>query len=315
MTKDDKLNILVSKLINKKTKSTSQKAKIIAEKCEQEVLPLEDEFPPLPTMRDDYGSMPVVMAVAKLFHSHRVNRTVTINNKLIGNYKGKNLHYIHGERLTYQDEELLMALFLIYSRTHTPFKKNEHVKIRISDLRDFLGLSKGGKNDEKIYSRLETMKASTFALSSIDFDPAQAQGERQTFNFLSFLRYERGEIEYALDPIWSQIFSEFPITQINIETRMQLSPHARVIHRLLSTSSNTKQSLPESRLLMFIGWEGPRIHDFWYAMRDASQELKDLGIVRSFTIFKSSTGERVISYVVDQRKLKPNMGLPKPSKK
>lgn len=296
---------LISKLLAKSSQSTSQPRLTI----KQQEHTVECQTPPLlPELRDDYGAMPVVMALARLFHSHRVNHRVEISNQLIANYKGQNLIYVHGERLTYIDEELLMALFLIYSRTNTPLTKNDHVRVRISELREFLGWTRGGKNNEKIYSRLEVMRAATFALCSVDFDAENDQGTRQTFNILSFLKYDRGEIEYALDPKWSQIFSEFPLTLINLEERLTLSPHARVIHRLLSTSKNARQSFPESRLFMFIGWEGSRIHDFWYAMRDASQELQSRHLIKNFTIYKSASGERIISYVVNQAVLKPRMG-------
>ena len=291
-----------TKLTNVITKKVQK-----VEEVQQEVLDLDEDVvnPPLPKFHEEYGHLPAIIALAELFHSYRISKSTIIENRIIGKYMGHDLTYVFGQRLTYQDEELLMALFLAYSANGAEFSKTRHVKIRISELCSYLGLSKGGKNNTRIYKRLEVFMSTVFALSSPDYDPEANTGTRTSFSILTYLHNHKGEIEFALDPIWSRIFSEYPVTRINMAIRLRLSPHARVIYRLLCTSSNFHQRLSEKRLRAAIGWDGKRIYDFYEALKKASDELKAHNLIYKYGIIKSPSKELIFAFDTNQRALKP----------
>ena len=254
-----------------------------------------------------FRGMPAVVALSAVFPSFRRPKDELIEREIVGIYDGHLLTYESGHALNVFDEEIVLALFKLFSTHQLPLN-NQVIKVKLSDLTRLVGKSHGGKNNAWVLSRLKRLRGATFSLTSMDMDPEKDKGSVHTFTILSHLSFKEGNLYLALDPRWAEMFASFPISLIYTPMRMLLnSAHARVIHRILSTSNSATQRLSESRLIKILGWTGTRKRDFWTAVKKASDELLQTEVISHYEISKSPRGETLIIYVVNHDKLKPGL--------
>ncbi len=257
---------------------------------------------------DAFRPMPAVVALSAVFPSFRRPKDEMVEHEQVGTYDGHLLVYESGYRLNVYDEELVLAIFNFYADKQIHVGKKSQMWMKLSDLTRLVGRSHGGKNNAWVLSRLKCLRAATFSLSSLDFDPAKDEGTLQTFNILNHLSYKDGVVRLSLDPKWAEMFATFPISLIYSPTRMLLSSsHARVIHRILSTSNRPVQSYSEKKLIRLLGWEGTRKRDFWTAVKKAADELMTHEVISDYQVGRSSRGETTIYFNVNHAKLKPGL--------
>lgn len=255
----------------------------------------------------EYRLLPTIIALSAVFPSFRRPKVNVIEREAVGVYDGHLLTYESGHPLNVYDEEIVMAIFQLFSEQQLPLN-NKIIKIKLSDLTRFIGKSHGGKNNAWLLSRLKVLRGATFSLTSMDMDPNADRGSVLTFTILSYLSIENGYVYLALDSKWAELFATFPIALIYSTTRIMLhSAHARVLHRIFSSSNKSVQVLSESRLIKLLGWCGTRKRDFWAAVKKGSDELIEKEVVKSYRMYKSQRGETLISYTLDLNKLKPGM--------
>ena len=315
-TEDELLlqNILKNRQSAQKTDSTPRKVSVNlkTKKTSTDIVTnLPDERAVLvPATPKHFQPMTSPLAVSSLFTSFkpRNRQSSFIRERKIGKYAFYDVYYVNGERLDYRDEEIIMAIFNIFSRHQAPASRNV-LQVTTSYLLQDLNRKKGGTNSVWLHQRLEVLSQSLFSLRSTDLNISADHGQYTLFHIFESVSFDNGMISIVLDKTWQLIFSQFPVTLVYTPVRLQLkSGHARVIHRLLSTcSTNPIYEITEEKLIQYLGWEGTRLRDFWLAVTAASEELIEKGVIETYQILPSATNRPKIRFYINFGTLKPGL--------
>mgnify|MGYP005916176265 CR=1 FL=1 len=295
-----------------KTASSKVKPNLKTKKTSADVvidLP-DDSAVLIPSTPANFRPMTSPLAVSSLFTSFkpRSKKSSFIKEKKIGKYASFDVYYMSGDRLDYRDEEIVMAIFNLYSKRQATVANNR-INVTTSFLLQYLKRKKGGTNSVWLHERLEVLAQSLFSLKSTDLNVNEDQGQYKLFHIFESVSFNNGQICIELDKTWQRIFSNFPVTLVYTPVRLHLkSGHARVIHRLLSTcSTNSIHEITEEKLIQYLGWEGTRRRDFWLAITTAAEELVGKGVISSYQILPSTMGQPKIRFHINLAALKPGL--------
>lgn len=216
----------------------------------------------------------------------------------------------HGPPLTIRDEDTLIALLMLRNRgltgpsSHLPenvrdiYKSNDgksdvhRVTCTIDQINEFLGLSDGGKNFQNTLASVKRLNACKIELDRVVFDGSRVGGAFDLVKIQWRLWDEHGLIDAVFPPLMAHWLMK-SYTFIEWDTRKQLTPMGKALHRFLS-GQRPNYSISLIKLSKTIGYDGrPK-----QAKSDISKALDILVKIGWLASYEITGSGRAIPHIV-----------------
>ena len=182
----------------------------------------------------------------------------------------------HGPPLTTRDEDTLIALLMLRDRGFSgptrqlpenvrdifqpaSGKSDVHrVTCTVDQINEFLGLSDGGKNFQNTIASIKRLNACKIEVDRVVFDGSRVGGAFDLVKIQWRVFEEHGLIDAVFPPVMAHWLVE-SYTYIDWNTRRQLTPLGKALHRFLS-GQNMVYRIALVKLATTIGYDGRSNH-------------------------------------------------------